>query len=215
MRAPTDKPLIVGVTGGIGSGKSAVTDILAAHGIDIVDADVIARLVVAPGTSALRQIVQHFGSAILTSDGSLDRAALRTKIFAAPAQRQWLEALLHPLIRQEIEAQLARSRSPYRVLSSPLLLETGQDALVDKLVLVDTSEALQITRTMQRDKIGEDAVRAIMKAQRSRTERQQHADYIIMNDGNLQDLQSAALKLHKELLAQTHNTQEQYERCNE
>ncbi|MFU8765598.1 MAG: dephospho-CoA kinase [Haliea sp.] len=120
--------MIIGITGGIGSGKSAVTDRFAQLGITVVDADLAARVVVTPGRPALQAIADHFGASILQADGSLDRAALRRIVFAEPAQRQWLEQLTHPLIGEEIRAQLAASRSPYTILSSPLLLESSASA---------------------------------------------------------------------------------------
>lgn len=197
---------MVGVTGGIGSGKSTVTDILAEQGIDIIDADVVARLVVQPGSQALTQISQHFGTDLIRSDGTLDRPALRAKVFTDPIERQWLESLLHPKIRQEIERQLAQSNSPYCVLSSPLLLETEQHTLVDTVMLVDTTEDLQLSRTQQRDNTNAEAVSAIMAAQWPRTRRQAQANIVILNDGSLDDLKSAVLSAHHELLTQTSNS---------
>lgn len=194
------RALRIGVTGGIGSGKSAVTQMLEAKGIVVVDADVIARLVVEPGTAALSRIAEHFGQAILRTDGSLDRAALRAKVFQDETERKWLENLLHPLIRTEIVRQLELSESPYSVLSSPLLLETGQDMLIDKVLLVDTSESLQITRTQQRDDIDASTVGAIMASQWSRTMRQAHADFIIKNDGTFKELEESVEKMHQQFL---------------
>ncbi len=199
----SQKKLIVGVTGGIGSGKSTVTDILAEQGIDIIDADVVARLVVQPGTQALQEIGKHFGEDLIRADGTLDRTTLRAKIFADASERQWLESLLHPKIRQEIQAQLAQSRSPYCVLSSPLLFESGQHTLVDKILLVDTTEDLQLSRTKQRDNTSSEAVSAIMATQWSRAKRQEHADIIILNDGSLDALRTAVLNAHQTLLAQS------------
>jgi len=200
MDKPAARKLIIGVTGGIGSGKTTVTDILAEQGIDIIDADVVARLVVQPGTVALKQVAEHFGAQLVRADGSLDRSALRAKVFADADERAWLEALLHPKIRHEIEQQLAQSNSPYCVLSSPLLLESGQYELVDKVLLVDTSEALQISRTQQRDDSSAEAVSAIMAAQWSRANRQAKADYIIVNDSSLSTLKKAVLEAHQEFL---------------
>ncbi len=203
MEKHAPRKLVVGVTGGIGSGKTTVTDMLAEQGIDIIDADVVARLVVQPGTQALKQIAQHFGDEIIHADGSLDRSALRAKVFADADQRAWLESLLHPMIRQEIQLQLAQSQSPYSVLSSPLLFESGQHTLVDKVLLVDTSEELQLSRTQVRDDTSAEAVTAIMKAQWSRKKRQEHADLIILNDGSLAALKAAVLELHQQLLSLT------------
>lgn len=192
--------LRVGVTGGIGSGKSAVTKMLETRDIVVVDADVIARQVVERGTEALDRIAEHFGHAILRPDGTLDRAALRTKIFQDDAERKWLESLLHPLIRLETLSQLEASASPYSVLSSPLLLETGQCELVDKVLLIDTSEAVQLERTQLRDGIDADAVGAIIASQWSRAKRQAKADYVIHNDGTLGELEEVVEKMHQRFL---------------
>ena len=191
---------IVGVTGGIGSGKSAVTARLAKQGIVIVDADVAARTVVAPGTPGLAAIVDRFGQEILQDDGSLDRAALRERIFADPEQRRWLEQLTHPLIGDEIRQQLRSADSPYVVLSSPLLLESSQHSLVHCTVVVDVPEAVQIERTMARDDNSEALVRSIMAAQLPRHERLQRADIVIDNSQPLDALDQRVAQLHTDLL---------------
>jgi dephospho-CoA kinase len=193
-------PLVVGITGGIGSGKSAVTRCFEQRGITVVDADVVARLIVAPGTPALAAIAAHFGTAILQADGSLDRAALRSRVFSNEADRRWLEQLTHPLIGQEILAQIRASRSHYTILSSPLLLDTSQQALVDCVVVVDVPEALQLQRTMQRDRNDEAQVRRIMAAQMNRDERLQHADIVLDNSRSLEEMESQVEELHKEFL---------------
>ena len=200
MSVTKSKALRIGVTGGIGSGKSAVTKMFEARGVAVVDADVIARLVVEPDTQALNLIAEHFGHTILQPDGTLDRAALRAKVFQVESERKWLESLLHPLIRTEIVRQLELSESPYSVLSSPLLLETGQNMLVDKVLLVDASEALQIERTQQRDNIDATAVGAIIASQWPRAKRQAKADFIIDNDGTLGELEEAVEKMHQQFL---------------
>ncbi len=193
-------PLVVGITGGIGSGKSAVTRCFEQRGITVVDADVVARLIVEPGTPALAAIATHFGNAILQADGSLDRAALRSRVFSNDDERRWLEQLTHPLIGQEILAQINASRSPYTILSSPLLLDTSQKALVDCVVVVDVPEALQLQRTMQRDSNDEAQVRRIMAAQMSRADRLERADIVIDNSRSLEELDSQVEELHKEFL---------------
>lgn len=192
--------LVVGVTGGIGSGKSAVTDRLANLGITIVDADVAARVVVEPGQPALQAIADHFGSGVIKEDGSLDRAALREIVFEYPDERQWLESITHPAIREEIIRQLQSADSPYVVLSSPLLIEASQNSFVDLVVVVDVSESTQLERTMKRDNNSADLVRQIMAAQLSREERLRAADLIIDNDGNLEELHQHVDALHKQLL---------------
>ncbi|NQX88056.1 MAG: dephospho-CoA kinase [Halioglobus sp.] len=192
--------LVVGVTGGIGSGKSAVTERFAAHGITVIDADVIARDVVAPDRPALADIARHFGSGILLADGSLDRAALRQRVFADGSERLWLEQLTHPLIGKDIIEQINRSTSPYTILASPLLLETGQQALIDVAVVVDVPEAVQLQRTMQRDNNTADQVRRIMAAQMTRNDRLAKADYIIDNSGALDTLDTRVSSLHQTFL---------------
>jgi dephospho-CoA kinase len=193
--------MIVGITGGIGSGKSAVTSRFAQLGITVVDADLAARVVVSPGRPALQAIADHFGAGILQADGSLDRAALRRIVFAEPAQREWLEQLTHPLIGEEIRAQLAASRSPYTILSSPLLLESSsQRELAEVVVVVDVPEAVQIARTMDRDANDEAQVRRIMAAQLPRDERLALADIVVDNSGPLEALDDIVGELHKEFL---------------
>jgi dephospho-CoA kinase len=192
--------LVVGITGGIGSGKSAATRRFEEHGITVVDADVVARIVVEPGKPALTAIAEHFGIEILQHDGTLDRAALRQRVFSNDSERHWLEQLTHPLIGQEINAQISASTSPYTLLSSPLLLDTSQKALTDCVVVVDTPEELQLQRTVARDSNDEAQVRRIMAAQMGRDERLQMADIVIDNSGTLEDLHLQVDELHKEFL---------------
>ncbi|EHK70887.1 dephospho-CoA kinase [Pseudomonas psychrotolerans L19] len=186
----------LGLTGGIGSGKSAAAEHFAQLGITCVDADQAARWVVEPGRPALVEIAGHFSPAVLQSDGSLDRAALRAAIFADPAERRWLEALLHPLIRQEILAALADAESPYAILVSPLLFESGQGALVRRGLVIDAPEELQLERAMRRDGVDEVQVRAILAAQLPRAERLAKADDVICNDGDLAALHAEVERLH-------------------
>ena len=192
--------LVVGVTGGIGSGKSAVTRRFERLGITVVDADVVARIVVAAGTAALEAIAAHFGADILQADGTLDRAALRRRVFADDSERHWLERLTHPLIGQEIMDQISASRSPYTILSSPLLLDTSQKSLVDCVVVVDAPEALQLQRTVQRDNNDTAQVRRIMAAQMSRADRLERADIVLDNSRSLDELDTQVAELHKEFL---------------
>jgi dephospho-CoA kinase len=196
-------PLVVGVTGGIGSGKSALTDRLAQHNIAIVDADQAARIIVEPGQPALEEIAARFGSEILLADGALNRAALRQIVFEDADARRDLEAITHPKIRDELIRQLDAANSPYVILSSPLLLESGQVEMVDKVVVVDVPEAVQVQRTMQRDGNDEALVKRILAAQISREKRLAAADIVIDNTGELADLQRAADELHQQLLAET------------
>ena len=190
------KPWILGLTGGIGSGKSAVAEHFANLGVHTVDADQAARWVVEPGRPALLQIAQHFGDGVLLPTGELNRAALRERIFADPAERQWLERLLHPLIRSEIADHLARADSPYAIMVSPLLIESGQYRTVDRVLVVDVPEVLQIARTVARDQASEEQVRAILKVQAAREERLRHADDVLVNDRDLSWLRSEVERLH-------------------
>jgi dephospho-CoA kinase len=190
------KPWILGLTGGIGSGKSAVAQYFVDQGVHLVDADHAARWVVEPGRPALAKIVDHFGGEVLQANGQLDRAALRARVFAEADERRWLEALLHPLIGQEIMQYLARAESPYAILVSPLLIESGQHKLTQRVLVVDAPEQLQIQRTMQRDQTSAEQVQAILKAQASREERLRHADDVLINERDLQWLQAEVERLH-------------------
>ena len=191
---------VVGITGGIGSGKSAVTSRLEQHGITVVDADVVAREVVEPGSPVLAAIAEHFGEHILQPNGALDRAALRKIVFDNPAEREWLESVTHPAIREAIAAQLTAATSPYVVLSSPLLLEAGQSAFAQHVVVVDVPEEVQLSRTCARDNNDEALVRNIMAAQLPRAERCARADEVIDNNGSLEALEQTVDALHDRLL---------------
>jgi dephospho-CoA kinase len=190
------KPWILGLTGGIGSGKSAVARHFIDLGVHLVNADEAARWVVEPGRPALAQIAEHFGQAVLQADGTLDRAALRDRIFQSSEERQWLESLLHPLIRQEISDNLAQARSPYAILESPLLIESGQYRTTQRVLVVDAPETLQIERAMQRDRTSAEQIQAILKVQASREERLKHADDVLLNDRDLEWLQTEVERLH-------------------
>jgi dephospho-CoA kinase len=192
--------LIVGITGGIGSGKSAVTRCFEQLGITVVDADLAARVIVEPGRPALAAIAQRFGADILLQDKTLDRAALRQRVFSDEGERHWLEQLTHPLIGQEIMDQIAASTSPYTILSSPLLLETSQKALVDCVVVVDVPQDIQLQRTMQRDSNDEAQVKRIMAVQMQRDKRLALADIVLDNSRSLIELEESVKELHKEFL---------------
>jgi len=196
MTSPASKPWILGLTGGIGSGKSAAAQCFMELGVHLVDADNAARWVVEPGRPALGQIAEHFGADVLQPDGSLNRSALRELIFKDPQQRTWLEGLLHPLIREEIRQYLARAESAYAILVSPLLLETSQHQMVQRVLVIDVPESVQIERTVLRDKTNEEQVRAILKAQASREERLGRADDVIVNDRDPAWLKSEVERLH-------------------
>ena len=184
--------MIIGMTGGIASGKSTVAKAFGQLDIGWVDADDVAREVVKPGTPALADIAARYGPDILNNDGSLDRAALRAIVFADPQQRRWLESVTHPRIRERIVShlhELQHQGSPYVLLVSPLLFESGQSALVDRTLIIDIPESLQISRTIARDNVDEAQAKAILAAQMSRQERLSRADDVIVNDGDLASLE--------------------------
>lgn len=188
---------ILGLTGGIGSGKSAVSEMFEQKGIEVVDADLVARDVVKPGTNALTEIAQHFGTNILDETGNLRRGVLRDIIFSNPAEKTWLENLLHPLIRQEILQRLEAAPSSYAILSSPLLLETDQHKLVNRILVIDAPESLQLARASQRDQSSEDKIKAIMNTQLSRQQRCALANDIIQNNDSLENLQQQVDHYHQ------------------
>jgi dephospho-CoA kinase len=196
MTPPALKSWILGLTGGIGSGKSAAARCFADLGIHTVDADHAARWVVEPGRPALANIAEHFGPDVLQANGELDRGALRNLIFNNADQRRWLEALLHPLINQEVASHLARAESPYAILVSPLLIESGQYRTVQRLLVIDTPPELQIERTMLRDGSSLEQVQAILKAQAQREQRLSHANDVLVNDRDHAWLKSEVERLH-------------------
>ncbi len=198
--------LFIGLTGGIGSGKSAASAEFERLGIKVVDADIVAREVVEPGQSALAKIAEQFGNDFLLNDGSLDRAKLRERIFSDTAAKDWLEGLLHPLIRTSIIEQLSSAKSPYALLVSPLLFETNQHELVAQSILVDVPKDLQIARASARDANSIAQIEKIIAAQMSREDKQQYADIIIDNSGDLHHLHQQVGNIHQQLLqlSQTH-----------
>lgn len=194
--------VVVGLTGGIGSGKSTVARLFGNLGVHWVDADNVAREVVEPGTPALARIAEHFGTGILLPEGSLDRAGLRQIVFNDPSERAWLESLLHPIIRDELIRQLrpADYELPYTLLVSPLLLETDQHNLVNRIVVVDVPVSVQIERTMARDANARDQVERIIAAQISREKRLERADDVIDNDRPMNEVERQVLDLHNRFL---------------
>ena len=192
----------VGVTGGIGSGKSSAAALFAERGAGIVDTDDIAHEMTRPGGRAMPAIITAFGPGIAAADGSLDRAVMRQRVFAEPAQRKVLEGILHPLIRAEARDRVSSSTAPYVMLVVPLLLETGgYPDLVRRVLVIDCEESQQISRTMQRSALTEEAVRAIMAAQLPRQQRLAGADDVLLNDGDLSRLCSQIDHLHDRYLA--------------
>lgn len=183
------KPLIVGLTGGIGSGKSAAADRFASHGATVIDADAIAHELTAPGGMAMVAIVQAFGAEIARPDGSLDRAKMRQLAFADPAQRARLEAILHPLIRAESDRGISATQGPYLILMVPLLVESGSyRKRVDRVAVVDCAPETQIARVMARNGMARAEVERILVVQASRAQRLAAADDVIANDGSLAEL---------------------------
>ena len=187
---------VVGLTGGIGSGKSAVSERFEKLGIRVVDADIASRVVVEPGRPALKAIEEHFGPDVISADGTLDRAALRKLVFEDESERKWLEQLTHPLINAYMAEELASATSPYAILAHPILIETGRTGTCDRILVVDVPEELQVSRTMARDDNPEAQVRAIMAAQASREERLAAADDVIVNDQGLEHLDAEVARLH-------------------
>lgn len=193
---------VVAITGGIGSGKTTVANQFAALGIEVVDADLIAREVVAPGTPALAAIVNHFGAEMLTEQGLLDRRALRERIFSDPAAKFWLNALLHPIIRSEMLRQCAAVSSPYCLLVVPLLVENRLTELADRVLVIDVDEATQIERTCRRDGVSREQAQAILASQASRSERLAMADDVLDNQsGTTETIRARILALHETYLA--------------
>ena len=189
---------VVGITGGIGSGKTAVSDRFRSLGIDIADADVASRRVVEPGRPALRTITDRFGPDMLRDDGTLNRPALRERVFQDVGERRWLESLLHPLINQWIRTVIESATSPYAILVNPLMRQ--RDPRADRILVVDVSECLQIERTMARDGVAESQVRSILASQLDRRSRLRLADDVLRNDGSLNDLHNAVDSLHEQYL---------------
>jgi dephospho-CoA kinase len=188
--------LVIALTGGIGSGKSVVSRRFEALGTPVIDADVIAREQVLPGSPGLAEIRSRFGPRVIKSDGSLDRSALRALVFDDPDKRRQLEQILHPRIRRGMEQWLQSLNAPYAVLVIPLLLETGQTTLADRILVVDSPESLQIERVKNRDGLNEARIEQIMAAQIGRADRLAAADDIIENNGSLEALIAATDRLH-------------------
>src|SRR5688572_20013711 len=174
------RPLLIGLTGGIASGKSAVAELFAQLGAPVLDTDQIARDVVEPGKPTLAKLVAEFGSDILDSAGRLDRARMRTRVFADPEQRKRLEAITHPAIREELAARAQRAQGPYQVHVIPLLVESGRAELYDRVLVVDTSEQAQLQRLLARDGSNDEQARQILAAQASREDRLDAADDVIV-----------------------------------
>lgn len=192
--------LVVALTGGIGSGKTRVSDLFAELGAGVIDADLLSRELTSPGSPALPEIAGEFGAGMLRPDGALDRAALRQRVFADPAARGRLEGILHPRIKALMLERLARLEAPYAVLVIPLLLETGQQGLADRVLVVDAPEEIRIDRVRLRSGLSEAEIQAIIASQASRDERLARADDIIDNSGGPERLRPQVEGLHRRYL---------------
>jgi len=197
--------LVVALTGGIGSGKTTVSQLFEALGCPVVDTDIIARQLVAPGKAALIEITNQFGEAILNPDGTLDRAQLRQTIFQNPDKKRLLESILHPLIRQEMMRQIAALTTPYCIAVIPLLVESGQMEFADRILVVDATESSQLARVSQRDNQTENEIAAIIASQASRDARLAVANDVIHNSSTLDELKQQVAALHQKYLTITNS----------
>lgn len=195
-------PYCIGLTGGIGSGKSSAAKLFQELGAAVIDTDEISHELTRAGGAALAMIREQFGAECLAADGSMDRAAMRRLIFQDPAAKKKLEAILHPMIRSTVKARIAQTGAPYALIAVPLLLETGAyKNFIDRILVVDCDEALQVERTMRRSKLTASEVRAIMAAQLPRQERLARADDVLRNDNDMAALRSQVAALHARYLA--------------
>lgn len=193
--------LKIGLTGGIASGKSTICKLFTDLGVSVIDADIIARQLVAPGQPTLLLLANTFGDSILNADGSLNRTRLRERIFADPTERRQLDAIMHPLVYAEIAACVARLSSSYCIIVIPLLLETEKSHIVDRILVVDCSEATQLERLMSRDEIGQTEALAMIGSQFTRAQRLAKADDVIDNSGKAGDLAEQVKSLHNSYLS--------------
>ena len=192
--------LRIGLTGGIASGKSTVAQRFKELGVPVIDADEASRAVVEPGTPGLAEVLKRFGSGVMAENGELDRSALRELIFREPGSRRDLEAILHPLIRADMEQSAELAVGPYIVMAIPLLVEGGSRARIDRILVVDADEAVQLQRVMARDGCTEEQTRAILASQASRSARLAAADDVLLNAGTVTDLRQAVDHLHERYL---------------
>ena len=191
---------VLGLTGGIGSGKSVACHFFYEQGIDIIDADICAREVVEPGTISLLAIRERYGPVILLDNGRLNRSLLREKIFSNINERKWLEDLMHPHIHQCIQEHLKQSNTAYSILVSPLLFETSQSKLCQRILLIDAPEELQLSRTKTRDSCSTETIKSIISSQWPRNEKLKHADDTVLNSGSIPELYHSLALLHNEYL---------------
>ena len=193
--------LRIGLTGGIGSGKSTVAELFTRRGVPVIDTDVIARQIVTPGQPALAEIAREFGSDLLDASGQLDRARMRRRVFDDPTTRRRLEAILHPRIRAAVRDQIAALKAPYCLIVIPLLVETGFNEVIDRVLVVDVDEVHQQERTSRRDIVPTNEVQKIMATQATREQRLARADDVIVNNGVVADLEREVDRLHASYLA--------------
>lgn len=193
-------PFTVGLTGGIGSGKSTVSDLFAALGVDIIDTDEIARALTASGQPAVSRIEQEFGPEVVQRDGALDRMRMRELAFSNSTAREALQSILHPLIRDEVQRRLSVSDAPYAIVVVPLLVESKGYKFADRILVVDCSEQRQIERVMRRSGLPKDQVEAIMATQASRSDRIAAADDVIPNEDGVAELRAKVKQLHEKYL---------------
>lgn len=194
-------PYIVGLTGGIGTGKSTVSDLLASMGADVVDTDEVSRALTAPGGAAMHEIEQRFGREYVMPDGALDRARMRKLAFSDERSRRDLEGILHPLVRRDSQHLIAKATAPYVVVVVPLLLETRTyRGLANRVLVVDCDPEIQVARVMKRSGLSRDEVLAIMAAQLSRAERLRNADDVVNNDAGMAELETQVRPLHERYL---------------
>ena len=192
--------LRIGLTGGIASGKSTVAQEFTELGVPVIDADAAARTVVAPDTPGLAQVIERFGPGVLAENGDLDRRALRDLIFSDPSSRRDLERILHPLIRADMEKSANQAIGPYVVMAIPLLIEGGPSDRVDRILVVDVDEAVQLRRVMERDGCTSKQAQAILASQAARSARLAAADDVLLNAGTVTDLRQAVDRLHERYL---------------
>ncbi len=194
--------LIIGVTGGIGSGKTTVADLFSSLGVPVIDADELARQVVVQGQPAYEEILQYFGPTVMTKSGELDRRRLRARVFSDSAKRARLEAIVHPRVYAKMEQQLACLDTPYAIVVVPLLIESGGVELVDRVLVVDSPEELQIERTYRRDGTSRATIENILAAQLDRSSRLSEANDVIENDASVEALEEGVSRLHRKYLAE-------------
>ena len=202
MSDSASRPMRIGLTGGIASGKSVVADLFTARGVPVIDTDILARQIVEPGQPGLAAVVAAFGNDVLRPDGTLDRALLRSMVFADPTKRKQLDGLLHPLIMAAAMRAGETAQGDYQIFAVPLLVETAFDKLMDRVLVVDCDPELQRQRLMSRDNEIAQSADAIIASQATRQERLAIADDVILNDGTLRELEAAVERLHRQYLAQ-------------